>query len=111
MDIASVQSRLREFVEERDWAQYHSPKNLSMALAVEASELMEIFQWVGSEESRNVIEHPEELRKIEDEVADVFVYTLRIADVLGIDLEKAVWAKIEKNANKYPSEVEHRWSL
>ena len=61
MDIPKIQSRLKEFASERDWDQYHSPKNLSMALSVEASELMEIFQWVGAEESRKVVEHPDKL--------------------------------------------------
>ena len=110
MDVSSMQAQLRSFAGERDWDQYHSPKNLSMALAIEASELMESFQWVGAEESRKVVDYPDELNKVTEEVADVFIYTLRIADVLGIDLEKAVWAKMERNATKYPSDVGHRWS-
>jgi dCTP diphosphatase len=111
MDITAIQHQLREFAKQRDWDKYHSPKNLSMALSVEASELMELFQWVGAEESRRVVEHPEELAKVADEVADVFAYALRIADVLGIDLEQTVITKMEKNATKYPSDQPHEWSF
>ena len=110
MDTAAIQNQLRQFAEERDWNTYHSPKNLSMALAIEASELMEHFQWVGSEESRRVVDHPKELGEVADEVADVFVLALRIADVLGIELEAVVTAKMGKNAKKYPSDRKHRWS-
>ena len=101
MDISSIQKQLREFALHRDWEQYHNPKNLAMALTVEAGELQEIFQWLTAEESQQVkfkSEHAAE------EIADVFLYLARIADVLDIDIETAVASKLEKNANRYPAE-------
>ncbi len=81
MDVTSIQQRLREFAKERDWEDYHSPKNLSMALSVEAAELMELFQWVTPEQSRRVGEHEDHFHELEEELADVAIYVLRLADV------------------------------
>ena len=111
MDIADIQSRLREFASERDWDQYHSPKTLSMALAVEAAELMEIFQWVGSEESRRVVEHSDKLGQVEAEIADICIYAIRLADVIGVDLDVAISHKIDQNSEKYPLGDNRRWSF
>jgi len=111
MDIPKIQSRLKEFASERDWDQYHSPKNLSMALSVEASELMEIFQWVGAEESRKVVEHPDKLVQVEGEIADIFIYAIRLAGVIGIDLETAIDQKIDQNIEKYPPSANRHWSF
>jgi len=111
MDIPKIQSRLKEFASERDWDQYHSPKNLSMALSVEASELMEIFQWVGAEESRKVVEHPDKLVQVEAEIADICIYAIRLADVIGIDLETAIDQKIDQNIEKYPPSANRHWSF
>ena len=111
MDIPKIQSRLKEFASERDWDQYHSPKNLSMALSVEASELMEIFQWVGSEESRKVVEHPDKLAQVEAEIADICIYAIRLAGVIGIDLETAIDQKIDQNIEKYPPSANRHWSF
>ena len=86
MEISSIQARLQAFSAERNWEQYHSPKNLAMALAVEAAELMEIFQWVGAEESRNIVNHPDKMEQVGAELADVCVYAIRLADVTGIDV-------------------------
>tara|TARA_R100000093_G_C1914521_1_gene63842 strand:+ start:229 stop:576 length:348 start_codon:yes stop_codon:yes gene_type:complete len=102
MDITAIQTTLRKFSQDRDWEQYHTPKNLSMALAVEAAELVEIFQWMTAEESVAVKDRPNVKHEVEEELGDVINYVLRIADVLNIDLEKAVSNKIEKNAMKYP---------
>lgn len=102
MDIQSVQQTLREFALERDWEQFHSPKNLATALAVEAAELLEPFQWLQEEESRRLAEKPTDYAQVVEEVADVMIYLLRLADQLGIDLEQAVADKIRKNAEKYP---------
>ena len=99
MDIRKLQNRLDVFATERDWTQYHNPKNLSIALAVEASELQEIFQWLTPEESVDVKNNSVHAA---EEIADIFIYLLRIADILEIDLEKAVTMKLEKNASKYP---------
>ncbi len=102
MDIKSVQNTLRAFAQERDWEQFHSPKNLATALAVEAAELLEPFQWLMEEESRRLAENPSDYARVEEEVADVMIYLLRLADQLDIDLERVVAEKIRKNAEKYP---------
>ena len=111
MDIPKIQARLKEFALERDWDQYHSPKNLSMALSVEASELMEIFQWVGAEESRKVVDHPDKLVQVQAEIADICIYAIRLAGVIGIDLETAIDQKIDQNIEKYPPSANRHWSF
>jgi NTP pyrophosphatase (non-canonical NTP hydrolase) len=100
--LGKLQNHLREFAKDREWDQFHTPKNLSMALAVEASELMELFQWLKPEESISIMNDNETAQKVRDEIADIVVYTSRIADILEIDLEEAVWTKMEANAAKYP---------
>lgn len=102
-DIESIKQRLREFAAERDWDQFHSPKNLSMALAAEAAEILEHFLWLSEEKSQNL--SPETLRKVELELGDVFIYLVRLADRLGINLIEAADRKIEINAKKYPAEL------
>lgn len=102
MDIEGIQRQLREFAAARDWEQFHSPKNLAMALAVEAAELMEPFQWMSDEESRCLTNHQQDYALVQEEIADVFIYLLRLADRLDIDLERAVAAKMRLNAEKYP---------
>jgi NTP pyrophosphatase (non-canonical NTP hydrolase) len=97
-----LRDRLRAFVRERDWEQFHSPKNLAMAMIVEAAELVEHFQWLTEEQSKTV--SPEKLEQVSHEIADTFVYLLRMADVLGIDLIDAANAKITLNAQKYPAD-------
>lgn len=95
-----LQGDLREFARERDWERFHTPKNLTTALMVEAGELAEVFQWDSGKESM----HPPsvDLERVADEVADVLIYAARLTDVLGIDIAKAVTLKMEKNAVKYP---------
>ncbi len=100
--LQSLINKIRSFAKERDWEQYHSPKNVSMALAVEASELMEHFQWLSQDESRNLTE--EKLKEVSQEVADVFLYLLRISDELDIDLLEVAENKISLNEQKYPVE-------
>ena len=104
MDITAIQYELSIFVSEREWDKYHTPKNLVSAFAVEASELLEIFQWMSEEEQKNLKEKPETLQHIKEEFADCMNYLLRFADVMDIDIEKALWDKIEKNKQKYPVE-------
>ena len=94
--------KIRDFVDERDWEQFHSPKNLSMALVVEASELVEIFQWLSEEQSLNL--DPDQKQRVEEEAADVMNYLIRICDRLDIDLLKATDRKIQINSEKYPAE-------
>ena len=100
MDISKIQNQLKKFAIERDWEQFHTPKNLSMALSVEASELVEIFQWLRAEESSSPDEN--QIKEINSEVADIAMYLLRFCSILEIDLEKAIKDKLVKNAEKYP---------
>ena len=92
--------RIREFARERDWEQFHTPKNLAMALSVEASELVEIFQWMTPEEASAVMSG-EKAQDVRDEVADILTFLLRFADVLDIDLDEALTAKAADNARRY----------
>ena len=99
--MIALRDKLRAFVAERDWDQFHSPKNLASALSVEAAELLEHFQWLTEEQSKNL--PPEKLAEVRDEMADVFVYLVRLADKLDVDLLAAAAVKMEKNALKYPA--------
>ena len=106
MDIKAIQTQLRDFAFERNWQKYHSPKNLSMALAVESSELLEIFQWLTTEESQDKNNFAFPKKEAQNELADILAYLLRLADVLEIDLEVALQKKIAENATKYPADGE-----
>jgi NTP pyrophosphatase (non-canonical NTP hydrolase) len=103
--IAECRDIVKQFVRERDWNQFHSPKNLSMALAIEAAELMEHFQWLTVEASRDVRSQPDRLAAVGEELADVFCYALALANELEMDLSTAFRRKMEKNAIKYPVEA------
>jgi len=102
MNIEEIQLRLRRFVQARDWEKFHTPKNLVMALAGEAGELLEIFQWLTAEESQKVNQDPKKAQQVKHELADILVYLVRISDVLGISLEQAVLEKLAINEEKYP---------
>lgn len=102
--VAELRERVMAFAREREWEQFHSPKNLSMALAAEAGELMEPFLWTDSAGSLAVTRAPDKRAAIEDEIADVVIYALEFANVCGIDLAAAIEAKLAKNAAKYPVE-------
>ena len=104
MDIPALQARLRRFSAERGWEPYQTPKNLAMAMVVEAGELVEIFQWMTPEESTRVAERPDVQQHLGEEIADVLVYLVQIADRCGVDLAAAVDRKIGLNARKYPPE-------
>jgi NTP pyrophosphatase (non-canonical NTP hydrolase) len=99
-DLEELKERLRAFVAERDWDQFHSPKNLAMALSVEAAELVELFQWLTEEESATL--DADRRRRAAEELADVLWYLVRIADRLDIDLLQAAGEKLKRNAVKYP---------
>ena len=103
MDVQLIQSRLKKFAEERDWEQFHNPKNITMALSVEDAELVEIFQWSNSG-GLDEINDPDIKAQIEKEIADIFNYLLKLTDMLDIDLEKAALNKIDENDAKYPVE-------
>lgn len=98
--IDALRARVNQFVEDRDWAQFHSPKNLAMAMVVEAGEVVEHFQWMTEEASRDL--DAETTKQVGQELSDTFVYLLRIAEVCGIDLIEAANQKIDLNAKKYP---------
>ena len=102
--VAELRRLVAEFVDRRDWRQFHSPKNLSMSLAIEAAELMEHFQWLTADESRNVAEEPDKLAEVADELADVLCYAMAMANQLGLDLSTAVRNKMAKNERKYPAD-------
>ena len=102
VDLSDLQQRLRAFAAERDWQPFHTPKNLAMALVVEAAELAEIFQWMTPEQSLAARDDPALAEPIADEVADVLLYLLQIADHAGVDLHAAVERKLVKNAVKHP---------
>jgi dCTP diphosphatase len=102
--VAELRRVVAEFVDRRDWRQFHSPKNLSMSLAIEAAELMEHFQWLTAEQSRQVAEEPDRLVEVADELADVLSYALAMANQLDLDLSTAVRNKMAKNERKYPAD-------
>ena len=101
-DLLMLRDKLRAFAEARDWDQFHSPKNLSMALMVEAAELMEHFQWLTEAQSGNL--DAEKKAVVAEELADILLYLVRLSDKLGVDLPEAALLKLEKNAAKYPAE-------
>jgi dCTP diphosphatase len=98
--LVELRDRLRRFAAERDWQPFHAPKNLAMALSVEAAELLEHFQWLTEEASRRL--PADDLAKVRAELADVLLYLVRLADELGVDLAAAAHDKIDINARKYP---------
>ncbi|MFI8196964.1 nucleotide pyrophosphohydrolase [Streptomyces sp. NPDC085942] len=102
IDVAELQRRLAAFAAARGWGRYHTPKNLAAALSVEASELLEIFQWLTPEESVAVMGDAGAARRVADEVADVFAYLLQFCEVLGIDPTTALVAKMERNEERFP---------
>jgi len=100
--VAQLRERVEQFVADRHWHQFHTPKNLSMSLAIEAAELMEHFQWLTAEQSREL--KPEKLAEVGEELADVVTYALAMANERRIDLSAAVIDKMAKNERKYPAE-------
>ncbi len=104
-NYGEISRYLKEFAQERDWKKYHTPKNLACALSVEASELLEIFQWVSSKDGEYLSNScPAQKKKIEDEVSDIATYLIRICDILEIDLEAAMRRKFKENEEKYPAD-------
>ena len=102
--VAELKQLVNDFVDQRDWHRFHAPKNLAMSLAIEAAELMEHFQWISPEESRRVVDDPDRLVAVGEELADVVCYALAMANELGLDLSTAVRQKLVKNEKKYPAE-------
>ncbi|MEV4334732.1 nucleotide pyrophosphohydrolase [Streptomyces sp. NPDC049597] len=104
LDVAGLQRRLAEFAAARDWQPYHTPKNLAVALSVEAAELVEIFQWLTPEQSARVMQDEDTAHRVRDEVADVLAYLLQFCEVLGIDVLRALSDKIDRNERRFPAE-------
>jgi NTP pyrophosphatase (non-canonical NTP hydrolase) len=105
VSIGALQEKLGQFAQIRDWEQFHTPKNLAMALAGEVGELLEIFQWLTPSDAAAVMSDKQAAPRVRDELADVFGYLLRLADVLNVDLEEALAAKLERNEGRYPVEL------
>ena len=103
--ILNLQHRLRAFATDRDWEQYHTPKNLAMALAAEVGELLEHFQWLTPDQSTSIKDNPEALHAVCDEIADVVIYLARLADVLDIDILEAAHKKVDRNADRFPPTI------
>ena len=102
-EMEELTQLLREFARERDWEQFHSPKNLAMALSVEVAEIVEIFQWLTQEESRSLDE--EKIARLREEIGDVMIYLTSLAEKFGIDVIDAAKAKVEVNRKRYPVDV------
>lgn len=102
MSLEHLRDRLRTFADDREWHQFHTPKNLAMALSVEASELVEIFQWLTPEQSAEVMSY-DEAAHVREELADILIYLVRVADVLDVDLMEAALVKIDRNETRFPA--------
>jgi dCTP diphosphatase len=103
LGLGDLRSAISAFIQERDWEQFHSPKNLAMALSVEVAEIVEHFQWLTEEDSKNL--PPGKLTEVREEIGDVMIYLTELADKLGIDLVEAARAKMAINEQKYPAEL------
>ena len=101
--MENLRGAIRRFVSERDWEQFHSPKNLAMALSVEVSEIVEHFQWLTQEQSRNL--PPEKSREVAQELGDVMIYLVELSDELGVDPIQAATEKVSTNSSKYPADI------
>jgi dCTP diphosphatase len=104
VNIEKLKARVKHFVRERDWEKYHNPKDLAIAISVEAGELLEIFQWMKENEMENIKENKMMMERIESELADILNFCLNMANVLELDIAKIILAKLEKAEKKYPKE-------
>jgi NTP pyrophosphatase (non-canonical NTP hydrolase) len=102
-EIDALAGRLADFARARDWERFHNPRNLAVALSVEAAELLEVFQWLSDEEAAAVMDEPQRASALRDECADVLIYLVRLADITGIDLVAEANAKILRNEHRFPS--------
>ena len=101
-DLQAIKAKVLAFARERDWEQFHSPKNLSMAIAAEAAELMEHFLWQSAEQSRADVQDPSLRAEVAEELADILIFAIQFANVSGMDLSSIIEAKMQRNAEKYP---------
>jgi len=103
--IYQLSQLIQDFVDERDWRKYHNPKDLAISIAIEAAELMELFQWVSERKVEKVLEDAERFTRLEEELADIIILCFNLANVLDVDVAKAVTKKVEKNRAKYPVDL------
>ena len=103
-NVQELKETISKFVQERNWAEAHNPKNLSMSIAIEAAELMEIFQWLSTEEAKSIQNYEQKFDHLKDELADVMIYCLSMANQLDIDVASIIEEKTKKNGRKYPVE-------
>lgn len=101
-DFEALGQRLADFARARDWERFHNPRNLAAALSVEAAELLEVFQWMTDAEADAVMDAPDRAAAVRDECADVLIYLVRLADVLGVDLMAEANAKVDRNEERFP---------
>ena len=102
--ISTLRAAVAAFVDARDWQPFHSPKNLSMSIAIEAAELMERFQWLTTEEAQVAVENPDERAAVADELADIVIYCLSLSNSLDLDVSSAVLGKLQTNEHRYPAD-------
>ncbi len=102
--VAALRQIVARFVDERDWQQFHDPKNLAMSIAIEAAELMEHFQWLRSDQMREITGDPDAMSRVREELADVLAFAVAFANTLDIDITQAMTDKFRKNAQKYPAD-------
>jgi NTP pyrophosphatase (non-canonical NTP hydrolase) len=102
--LADLRRRIAEFIAARDWEQFHTPKNLSASIAIEAAELLEHFQWLTDEQAASATQNEEKLVAVADEMADVIIYTLSLANALDVDVSEAVLGKLERNETRFPTD-------
>ena len=103
--LQEIKARIKQFIKERDWEQFHSPKNISMSISIEAAELMEHFQWLTIEQSRKLLRDKKKRVEIEDELADIAIYIIDFCNLFNIDIEKSIVRKLDKTARKYPMRI------
>jgi len=104
MNLRELQKKVIKFRDDRDWKQFHNPKDLALSINIEAGELAELFQWKTNEEIKEALKKPEKLQDLKHELADIMIYCLDMAEETGIDLEQAILEKLEHNNKKYPVE-------
>lgn len=102
--VGALRQAVADFVDARDWRPFHSPKNLSMSIAIEAAELMERFQWLTTQEAQTAVEDPDERAAVADELADIVIYCLSLSNALDLDVSSAVLGKLETNQHRYPAD-------
>jgi dCTP diphosphatase len=102
--VGDLRQAVASFVNDRDWQPFHTPKNLSMSIAIEAAELMERFQWLTTEQAEAAVQEPDERAAIADELADIVIYCLSLSNALELDTSSAVLGKLEKNEHRYPAD-------